>query len=158
MKQNLSLLCDFYEFTMSYGYLKSSLAEKICYFDVYFRQVPDNGGFVIAAGLEQIVEFVKNLHFDDEDIEFFRQKGLFDEQFLAYLKDFKFSGDIWAVREGEIVFANEPILTVRAKAPQAQLLETFILLSLNHQSLIATKTSRVVRAALNRAVFNNTQN
>ena len=153
MKQNLSLLCDFYEFTMSYGYFKSSLAEKICYFDVFFRQVPDNGGFVIAAGLEQIIDFVKNLHFDDEDIEFFRQKGLFDEQFLTYLKDFKFSGDIWAVREGEIVFANEPILTVRAKAPQAQLLETFILLSLNHQSLIATKTSRVVRAALNRAVL-----
>lgn len=153
MKPNLSLLCDFYEFTMSYGYLKSDLSEKICYFDVFFRQMPDNGGFVIAAGLEQIIDFVKNLHFDDEDIEFFRTKGLFDDEFLAFLKAFKFTGDIWAVREGEIVFANEPILSVRAKASQAQLLETFILLSLNHQSLIATKAARIAIAAQGKPIL-----
>lgn len=147
MKQNLSLLCDFYEFTMANGYFKSSLGEKICYFDVFFRQMPDNGGFVIAAGLEQIIDFVNNLHFDESDIAFFRSKKLFDEDFLAYLKNFKFEGDIWAVKEGEIVFANEPILSVRAGAAQAQLLETFILLSLNHQSLIATKAARIVKAA-----------
>lgn len=144
---NLSLLCDFYEFTMANGYLKTKLGEKICYFDVFFRQIPDGGGFVIAAGLAQIIEFVKNLHFDESDIEFFRQKKLFDEDFLSYLKNFSFQGDIYAVREGEIIFANEPILTVRASAAQAQLLETFILLSLNHQSLIATKAARIVRAA-----------
>ena len=153
MKQNLSLLCDFYEFTMSYGYLKSGLGDKVCHFDVFFRQIPDNAGFVIAAGLEQIIDFVKNLHFDSDDIEFFRCKKLFDDEFLAFLKDFKFSGDLWAVREGEIVFANEPILSVRASAAQAQLLETFILLSLNHQSLIATKASRIVRAAQNRPIL-----
>ncbi len=153
MKQNLSLLCDFYEFTMSYGYLKSGLGDKICHFDVFFRQIPDNAGFVIAAGLEQIIDFVKNLHFDSDDIEFFRSKKLFDDEFLAFLRDFKFSGDLWAVREGEIVFANEPILSVRASAAQAQLLETFILLSLNHQSLIATKASRIVRAAANRPIL-----
>lgn len=144
---NLSLLCDFYEFTMANGYLKTKLGEKICYFDVFFRQIPDGGGFVIAAGLSQIIEFVKNLHFYESDIEFFRQKKLFDEDFLTYLKNFNFQGDIYAVKEGEIVFANEPILTVRASAAQAQLLETFILLSLNHQSLIATKAARIVRAA-----------
>ena len=153
MKQNLSLLCDFYEFTMSYGYLKSGLGDKVCHFDVFFRQIPDNAGFVIAAGLEQIIDFVKNLHFDSDDIEFFRYKKLFDDEFLAFLRDFKFSGDLWAVREGEIVFANEPILSVRASAAQAQLLETFILLSLNHQSLIATKASRIVRAAQNRPIL-----
>lgn len=153
MKRNLSLLCDFYEFTMSYGYLKSDLKDKICYFDVFFRQMPDNGGFVIAAGLEQIIDFVKNLHFDDSDIEFFRAKGLFDDEFLAYLKAFQFTGDIWAVKEGEIVFANEPILSVRAKASEAQLLETFILLSLNHQSLIATKAARVFAAAKQKPIL-----
>ena len=153
MKRNLSLLCDFYEFTMSYGYLKSGLGDKVCHFDVFFRQIPDNAGFVIAAGLEQIIDFVQNLHFDDDDIEFFRSKKLFDDEFFAYLKNFRFQGDIWAVREGEIVFANEPILSVRANAAQAQLLETFILLSLNHQSLIATKASRIVRAAANRPIL-----
>ena len=153
MKRNLSLLCDFYEFTMSYGYLKSGLGDKVCHFDVFFRQIPDNAGFVIAAGLEQIIDFVQNLHFDDDDIEFFRSKKLFDDEFFAYLKNFRFQGDIWAVREGEIVFANEPILSVRANAAQAQLLETFVLLSLNHQSLIATKASRIVRAAANRPIL-----
>lgn len=153
MKRNLALLCDFYEFTMSYGYLKSDLAGQICYFDVYFRQMPDNGGYVIAAGLHQIISFIENLHFDDDDIEFFRSKNLFDDEFLDFLREFKFSGDLYAVREGEIVFANEPLVVVRAPAPQAQLLETFILLSLNHQSLIATKASRIVYAAKGRAVL-----
>lgn len=153
MKRNLSLLCDFYEFTMSCGYLKSGFGDKICHFDVFFRQMPDGGGFVIAAGLEQIIDFVKNLHFDESDIEFFRSKGLFDEAFLSFLKHFKFTGDIWAVREGEIIFANEPILSVRARASEAQLLETFVLLSLNHQSLIATKAARVAFAAQNKPIL-----
>lgn len=153
MKQNLSLLCDLYEFTMSYGYLKNGWKDKICYFEVFFREVPDKGGFVIAAGLEQIIDFVENLHFDESDLEFLRSKKLFDEEFLSYLKNFHFDGDIFAVKEGEIVFANEPMLVVRASAPQAQLLETFILLTLNHQSLIATKASRIVRAANSRSVL-----
>lgn len=152
-KENLSLLCDFYEFTMANGYLKSDLGDKICYFDVFFRQMPDDGGFVIAAGLEQIIDFVQNLHFNADDIAFFKSKKLFDDEFLDFLRDFKFSGDIYAVREGEIVFANEPILSVCARASEAQLLETFLLLSLNHQSLIATKSARIVLAAQNRPIL-----
>ncbi len=153
MKKNLSLLCDFYEFTMANGYLKSGLAEKICYFEVYFRRAPDNSSFVITAGLERILQFICDLHFDEEDIEFFRKKGIFSEEFLEFLANFKFSGDVWAMREGEVAFAHEPILIIKAPAAQAQLLETFLLLTLNHQSLIATKASRVVRAARGRAVL-----
>lgn len=146
-EKNLALLCDFYEFLMSNGYLKSSIKDTICYFDVFFRQVPDNGGFVIASGQDSIVDFITNLQFSSQDLEFLRVQNLFSPDFLAYLAEFKFSGDIYGVREGEVVFANEPILTVRAKASEAQILETFILLALNHQSLIATKTNRIVRAA-----------
>lgn len=147
MKQNLSLLCDFYELTMSNGYFKTGLKDKICYFDVFFRQVPDNGGFVIFAGLEQIINFIQNLHFDSDDIAYLEQKQIFDKDFLNYLANFKFSGDIYSVREGECVFPNEPILSVRALAIEAQILETFILLCINHQSLIATKANRIVRFA-----------
>ncbi|HJJ28823.1 MAG TPA: nicotinate phosphoribosyltransferase [Methanocorpusculum sp.] len=152
-KENLSLVCDFYEYTMGNGYLLSGIAEKITYFDVFFRTVPDGAGFAIAAGLEQVIDYVENLHFDEDDIAYFRSKNLFDEQFLDYLAKFKFTGDIYAVPEGTPVFPNEPILTVRAPAVEAQLLETFLLLTLNHQSLIATKASRVVRAAQGRAVL-----
>lgn len=152
-KLNLSLLCDFYELTMSAGYLKKGFKDKICYFEIFFRQVPDNAGFVVAAGLKSVIDFVKNLHFDQSDIAFLKEQKLFDKAFLDFLKDFKFSGDIKAVSEGEIVFANEPILSVRAKACEAQILETFLLLTLNHQSLIATKASRIVRQAAGRKVL-----
>lgn len=149
---NLTLMCDFYELTMMNGYFELGMADKICYFDVFYRNVPDNGGFAIACGLEQIIEYVQNLHFTEEDLAYLRAKQTFSEKFLDYLKNFHFSGDIYAVREGTPVFPNEPIMTVRAKAAEAQLLETYILATINHQSLIATKASRIVRAANGRAI------
>lgn len=151
--ENLSMLCDFYELTMSNGYVKNGFYKKNVYFDLFFRKVPDNGGFAITAGLEQAIEYIKDLHFDENDIEFLKGKGIFDEQFLDYLRNFKFSGDIYAVPEGTPVFPNEPILTVKAPAIEAQLIETFLLLTINHQSLIATKANRIVRAAQGRAVL-----
>ncbi len=150
---NLTMLCDFYELTMGNGYFESGLKDRITYFDVFFRSVPDNGGFAIAAGLEQVIEYIENLRFTDEDIEYLRGRKLFSEAFLQYLRNFRFTGDIYAVPEGTPVFPKEPMLTVRAPAIQAQLVETFILLSLNHQSLIATKANRVVRAAQGRTVL-----
>lgn len=154
MKQeNLSMLCDFYELTMSNGYLKNGFYKKNVYFDVFFRKVPDNGGFAIAAGLEQVIDYIKNLHFDENDINYLRSKGIFDEEFLDYLRNFKFSGDIYAVPEGTTIFPNEPIFTVKAPAIEAQLIETFILLTLNHQTLIATKANRIVRAAQGKTVL-----
>ncbi|MCQ2376617.1 MAG: nicotinate phosphoribosyltransferase [Methanocorpusculum sp.] len=152
-KRNLSMLCDFYEFTMGNGYLVSGIKDRETVFDVFFREVPDGAGFAIAAGLEQIISYVKDLHFDETDIAYFRSKHLFDERFLSYLAEFRFTGDIYAVPEGTPVFPNEPILVVKAPALQAQILETFILLTLNHQSLIATKASRICRAARGRAVL-----
>ena len=154
MKQHLNytMLCDFYELTMSNGYFESGMQDQICYFDMFFRAVPDGGGFAIAAGLEQVVDYIENLNFDEEDISFLRSKGCFSEGFLDYLRHFEFTGDIWAVPEGTPIFPGEPILTVRAPAIQAQFIETFILLSLNHQSLIATKSNRIVRAADGRPV------
>lgn len=150
--KNHTLLCDFYELTMANGYFNTGMSEEIAYFDVFFRNVPDGGGFAIAAGLEQVIEYIENLHFTPEDIEFLRKKNIFSENFLNYLKDFKFTGDIWAIPEGTPIFPHEPILTVRAPAIEAQFVETFILLSLNHQSLIATKANRIVRAASGRPV------
>ncbi|WP_407723097.1 nicotinate phosphoribosyltransferase [Ruminococcus sp. JL13D9] len=152
-KENMAMLCDFYEFTMSNGYFKNGFYRRTVYFDVFFRKVPDNGGFAIAAGLEQVIEYIKELHFDEEDIAYLRSKGIFDEGFLAYLRDFKFSGDIYAVPEGTPVFPNEPVMTVKAPAIEAQIIETFVLLTLNHQTLIATKANRIVRAAQGRAVL-----
>ena len=152
-KKNMAMLCDFYEFTMSNGYYKNGFYKQNVYFDVFFRKVPDNGGFAIVAGLEQVIDYIKNLHLDDSDIEYLRSKGIFDEDFLSYLKNFKFSGDIYAVPEGTPVFPNEPIMTVKAPAIEAQLVETFVLLTLNHQTLIATKANRIVRAAQGRAVI-----
>ena len=152
-KKNMAMLCDFYEFTMSNGYFKNGFYKQNVNFDVFFRKVPDNGGFAIVAGLEQVIDYIKNLHFDDSDIEYLRSKGIFDEDFLSYLKNFKFSGDIYAVPEGTPVFPNEPIMTVKAPAIEAQLIETFVLLTLNHQTLIATKANRIVRAAQGRAVI-----
>jgi len=146
------MLCDFYQLTMGNGYYKTKHAERIAYFDMFFRRVPDGGGYAIAAGLEQVVEYINDLHFSDEDIEFLRGKGIFEDGFLSYLRDFKFTGDIWAVPEGTPVFPHEPLLTVRAPAIQAQLIETMVLLLVNHQSLIATKASRIVQAADGRAI------
>lgn len=155
MKQpwNMSMLCDFYELTMSNGYFKYGYKEKITYFDVFYRSVPDNGGFAIAAGLEQVVEYIQNLHFSEDDIAYLRSRNIFDEEFLSYLSSFRFTGDIYAVPEGTPIFPKEPMMTVRAPAIQAQLIETFVLLALNHQSLIATKANRVVRAAQGRTVL-----
>lgn len=152
-KLNLTMLCDFYELTMGNGYFEKGYKDRICYFDVFFRQCPDGGGFAIAAGLEQVVRYIQDLHFDAEDIEYLRGRNLFSEEFLAYLEDFHFTGDIWAVPEGTPIFPKEPIMTIRAPAIEAQLIETFILLSINHQSLIATKANRVVRAAGGRTVL-----
>ena len=152
-KLNLTMLCDFYELTMGNGYFERGYKDRICYFDVFFRQCPDGGGFAIAAGLEQIVRYIRDLHFDPEDIEYLRGRNLFCEEFLQYLANFRFTGDIWAVPEGTPIFPKEPIITVRAPAIEAQLIETFLLLSINHQSLIATKANRVVRAAEGRTVL-----
>ncbi|MBO5727153.1 MAG: nicotinate phosphoribosyltransferase [Oscillospiraceae bacterium] len=152
VKTNLTMLCDFYQLTMSNGYFRADLAERICYFDLFYRSVPDKGGFAIAAGLAQVVEYIQSLRFDEEDIAYLRSKGCFDEGFLDYLRNFKFTGDIWAVPEGTPVFPNEPIITVRAPAIQAQFIETFLLLTMNHQCLIATKSNRIVRAAEGRPV------
>ena len=152
-KLNLTMLCDFYELTMGNGYFENGFKDRICYFDVFFRQCPDGGGFAIAAGLEQIIDYIKNLHFAPEDIAYLRSRNLFSEGFLEYLADFRFTGDIWAVPEGTPIFPKEPIVVVRAPAIEAQLVETFILLSINHQSLIATKANRVVRAAEGRTVL-----
>ena len=150
---NLTMLCDFYELTMSNGYFQCGMKDRITYFDIFFRTVPDNGGFAIAAGLEQAVRYIQQLHFDDDDIAYLRGRNMFTEGFLQYLRDFRFTGDIWAVPEGTPIFPREPIMTVRAPAIQAQLVETYLLLTLNHQSLIATKANRVVRAAEGRTVL-----
>ncbi|MBQ8720414.1 MAG: nicotinate phosphoribosyltransferase [Clostridia bacterium] len=149
---NNTLLCDFYELTMANGYYELGKGDEIAYFDVFFRKVPDNGGFAIAAGLSQVIDYIKTLKFTPDDIEFLRSKNMFSEGFLDYLSTFRFTGDIYAVPEGTPIFPGEPFMTVRAPSIQAQFIETFILLSLNHQSLIATKANRVVRAAQGRAV------
>ena len=151
-EENYTLLCDYYELTMANGYYELGRGQEITYFDVFFRTVPDGGGFAIFAGLEQIADYVRNLHFTDEDIAFLRGKGIFSEGFLSYLRGFHFTGDMYAIREGTPIFPGEPILTVRAPAIEAQIIETFVLLSVNLQSLIATKANRIVRAAQGRAV------
>ena len=150
--ENYTMLFDFYEMTMSNGYFKLGRAKEITYFDVFFRNIPDNAGYAVFAGLEQVIEYIKNLHFTERDIALLRQKGIFEEEFLEFLKNFRFTGDIYAMKEGTPIFPGEPIMTVRAPAIEAQLIETFVLLSLNHQSLIATKATRVVRAAKGRPV------
>ena len=152
MKRNETLLCDFYELTMANGYFELGKADEIAYFDVFFRTIPDGGGFAIAAGLEQVVAYIKELRFDAEDIAFLRSKGIFSEAFLSYLSTFRFTGDIYAVPEGTPIFPGEPIMTVRAPSIEAQFIETYLLLALNHQSLIATKANRIVRAAAGRPV------
>lgn len=152
-KENHAMLCDFYELTMANGYFRSGFGNKKLFFDLFFRKVPDCGGFAIASGLSQVIEYIKDLHFDEEDIAFLRDKDIFDEGFLKYLSTFHFTGDIWAVPEGTPVFPNEPIMTICAPAIEAQLVETYLLLAINHQSLIATKANRIVRAAEGRTVM-----
>lgn len=151
--RNIPLLCDYYEYTMCNGYVEKGIEDRVVYFDIFFRTIPDHGGFALVAGLEQLVDYIVNLRFTDSDIEFLRSKSTFGEKFLNYLKDFRFSGDVWAIPEGTPVFPGEPLVTIRAPVAEAQILETFALLTLNHQTLIATKASRVVRAAMGRTVM-----
>lgn len=152
-KPNLTLLTDFYELTMANGYFENGFAGRIAYFDMYFRKVPDYGGFAIMAGVAQLIDYLKNLRFSDQDIEFLRRKASFSEEFLRYLKEFRFSCDVWAIPEGTPIFPNEPIVTVRGPVIQAQFIETMLLLIINHQSLIATKANRITRAAQGRSVL-----
>ena len=152
-KMNLTMLTDFYELTMANGYFETGMADNVAYFDMFFRRVPDGGGYAIMAGVEQLIDYFKNLKFTDEDIEFLRSKNMFCEEFLNYLRDFKFECDVWSVPEGTPIFPHEPIITVRGPVMQAQFVETMILLTVNHQSLIATKANRIVRAAKGRSVM-----
>ena len=152
-KKNLTMLADFYEFTMANGYLESGMEDTIAYFDMFFRSIPDGGGFAIMAGVEQLIGYLKNLKFYDEDIEYFRSKDMFSEEFLEYLKNFEFKCDVWAIPEGTPIFPGEPIVVVRGPIIQAQIIETMVLLTINHQSLIATKSNRIVRAAEGRPVM-----
>ena len=152
-KRNLSLLTDFYEITMANGYFQEGYKNTIGCFELFFRKVPDGGGYAIMAGLEQVVDYIQTLSFTDEDITFLRNKNMFGENFLEYLRNFKFTCDVHAVREGTPIFPSEPIMTVKGPVIQAQLIETMLLLTINHQSLIATKTNRIVRAADGRAVL-----
>lgn len=152
-ERNLTMLVDFYELTMGSGYFEKGLKDKIAYFDMFFRRVPDGGGYCIMAGVEQLISYLKNLNFTDDDIDYLRHKELFSEEFLEYLRTFEFSCDVWAVPEGNPVFPGEPLVTVRGPVIQAQFLETMILLTVNHQTLIATKANRICRAAAGRPVM-----
>ena len=151
-ERNLTMLTDFYEITMANGYFKNGVGDKITQFDMFFREVPDNGGFAIMAGVEQLADYLSNLSFNDEDIEYLAGKG-FGKEFLDYLRNFKFSCDVWCVPEGTPIFPYEPIVTVRGPAIQAQFIETMVLISINHQSLVATKANRIVRSAQGRPVM-----
>ena len=152
VRENYTMLCDFYELTMGNGYFNCGKRNTITYFDVFFRDIPDGGGYAVCAGLDQLIDYINDLHFTKADIECLRQKNTFSEEFLTYLENFSFTGDIYAVPEGTPIFPGEPIMVVRAPAIEAQFIETFVLLSINHQSLIATKTSRIVGAAEGRPV------
>lgn len=151
--RNLTMLVDFYELTMANGFLENGLGDVTACFDLFFRKVPDQGGYAIMAGLEQAIEYLKNLRFTEEDICYLRERGIFSEQFLDYLARFRFACDVWAIPEGTPIFPHEPLMTVRGPAIQAQFIETMLLLSVNHQSLIATKANRIVRAADGRPVM-----
>ncbi len=151
--RNLTLLMDFYELTMGNGYFTNGMKDKTAYFDMYFRRVPDGGGYCIMAGVDQLMDYISNIHFSQEDVEYLRSLGLFGEEFLKFLKDFKFSCDVWAVPEGYPVFPNEPLVTVRGPVIEAQFIETMILLTINHQTLIATKSMRIVKSAAGRPVM-----
>ncbi len=151
--RNLSMCMDFYELTMSQCYFNSDAKDKIVSFDLFYRKNPDNGGYAVFAGLEEIIGFIQNLHFSDEDIDYLRSLNTVSEPFLDYLRHFIFTGDIYAVKEGTPVFPYEPLIRVRARLIEAQILETAMLLVVNHQTLIATKAKRIVRAAQGRAIM-----
>lgn len=152
-QRNLTMLVDFYELTMANGYLNTEADDTIAYFDMFFRKIPDGGGYCIMAGVQQLIEYLTNLKFTDEDIEYLRSKDLFSKEFLNYLANFKFSCDVWAIPEGTPVFPNEPLVTVRGPVMEAQFIETMILLTINHQTLIATKAARICEAASGRPVM-----
>ncbi|MFL0267731.1 nicotinate phosphoribosyltransferase [Candidatus Clostridium radicumherbarum] len=152
-ERNLTMLVDFYELTMANGYLDNNVGDTIAYFDMFFRRVPDNGGYCIMAGVQQLIEYMTNLKFTKSDIEYLKNKGVFSDKFLDYLKNFKFTCDVWAVPEGNPVFPNEPLVTVKGPIIQAQFVETMILLTVNHQTLIATKANRICRAAKGKPVM-----
>ena len=151
--KNLTMIMDLYELTMSNGIFNSDRRNEITYFDMFFRRVPDDGGYAIMAGIEQLIEYMNNLEFSDDDIAYLRGLKLFSDDFIDYLKDFKFTCDVWAMPEGTVIFPHEPIVTVRGPAMQAMMLETMLLLTINHQSLIATKANRITRAADGRPVM-----
>lgn len=151
--RNLTMLVDFYEITMANGFFENGRGNQIAYFDMFFRKVPDNAGYAIMAGVQQLIEYIENLRFSEEDIDYLRSKNMFCEDFLNYLENFKFECDIWAIPEGTPIFPNEPLITVKGPAIQAQFIETMILLTVNHQSLIATKANRIVTAAQGRPVM-----
>ncbi len=153
MQHNLSMLMDLYEATMASGIMKSRHRDTIAYFDMFFRRIPDNGGYAVMAGLEQLIEYLKELSFSADDIAYFKSLNLFNDEFIEYLKDFRFQGDVWAIPEGTPIFPGEPIITVRGRIIEAMLIETMLLLTINHQSLICTKAARISRAADGRAVM-----
>ena len=148
---DLSMMTELYEFTLADGYFSAGMQDTVACFDLFFRRVPDGGGFAVMAGLEQVIAYLKNLHFTEGDLAFLREKGI-SEPFLQYLRDFKFACDVWAIPEGTPIFPNEPIVKVRGPVVQAQMIETMLLLCINQQSLIATKANRLVRAAHGTAV------
>lgn len=147
-----ALVTDLYELAMSYVYFKNGMKDNIAYFDVFYRSNPDNGGYVIACGLESIIDYINNFKFEEDDIKFLRDKGNYSEDFLDYLRNLRFTGDLYSVKEGTVIFPQEPVITVKAPLIEAQLLETYLLMLFNHQSLIATKANRIVRAAKDRSV------
>ena len=152
-ERNLTMLVDFYELTMANGFFENGRGNETAYFDMFFRKVPDNAGYAVMAGVQQVIEYLENLKFTQNDIEYLRSKKMFSEDFLSYLLDFSFSCDVWAIPEGTPIFPNEPLITVKGPAIQAQFIETMILLTVNHQSLIATKANRIVEAAQGRPVM-----
>lgn len=151
--RNLTLLSDFYEFTMANGYYENEMKDTVAVFDTFYRKNPDGGGYAIFAGLNDIISYIKNLHFTDEDIEYFKSQGDFSEGFLEYLRNFKFTGDVYAFPEGSVMFPGEPIVTVKAPIIECSIIETYLLLSMNFNSLIATKTNRIVSSAGDRLVM-----
>ncbi|WP_297689400.1 nicotinate phosphoribosyltransferase [uncultured Anaerococcus sp.] len=151
--RNLSMLSDFYEFTMAAGYFENGMKDRVAVFDAFYRKNPDGGGYAIFAGLNDVIDFIKNLHFTEDDIEYFRQTENFSEDFLEYLSTFKFTGDVWAFPEGSVMFPGEPIITVKAPIIECSIIETYLLLSMNFNSLIATKTNRIVSSARGRLVM-----
>ncbi len=151
-ERNLTLLTDYYEYTMINGYLNAGIEKKVAVFDVFFRKVPEQGGFAIFAGLQQIIEYINSLRFTEEDIEYFKKKACFSDRFFDFLRNFKFTCDVWSVREGTPIFPNEPVITVRGPLEQVQMVETMLLVTFNFESMIATKSSRLVRSAQGRAV------